>query len=125
MPHRGHPSADGGAGGPLRSPAMAKPVIIAKLTFQDGKREEGLKVFDQMFEHVNTNEPGTLIYALHTDDKDANAAYFYEVYSDKDAMVAHGGSDTMKNVGRGLKDYLAGRLEITMLTPVTAKGIEF
>ena len=90
---------------------MAKPVIIAKLTFQDGKREEGLRVFDQMFDNVRTNEPGTLIYALHTDDKDA--------------MVAHGGSDTMKTVGRGLKDYLAGRLEITMMTPVAAKGIDF
>ena len=104
---------------------MAKPAIIAKLTFQDGKREEGLRVFDQMFDNVRANEPGTLIYALHTDDKDANVAYFYEVYSDKDAMVAHGGSDTMKTVGRGLKDFLAGRLEITMMTPVAAKGIDF
>ena len=42
-----------------------------------------------------------------------------------DAMVAHGGSDTMKTVGRGLKDFLAGRLEITMMTPVAAKGIDF
>ena len=39
--------------------------------------------------------------------------------------MAHGGSDTMKTVGRGLKDYLAGRLELTMMTPVTAKGIDF
>ena len=103
---------------------MAKPAIIAKLTFQDGKREEGLAVFDQMFDNVRNNEPGTLVYALHTDDKDPNVAYFYELYSDKDSLVAHGGSDTMKTVGRGLKDLLAGRLEITMMTPVAAKGID-
>jgi quinol monooxygenase YgiN len=77
-----------------------------------------------MFTHVNANEPGTLIYALHTDDKDPNVAYFYELYSDKDALVSHGGSDTMKTVGRGLKDLLAGRLEVTMMTPVAAKGID-
>ena len=70
---------------------MAKPVIIAKLTFQDGKREEGLRVFDQMFEHVNTNEPGTLIYEISISE-DGSLVHSYERLADSEAALTHFGT---------------------------------
>lgn len=108
----------------LTWPAMAKPAIIAKITCQDGKRDEAIQIFGQMFDHVQSNEPGTLVYALHTDDGDANVLYFYELYSDGDSLKSHGGSDTMKTVGRALRDVTAGRPEIIMMSPVRAKGLD-
>jgi quinol monooxygenase YgiN len=104
---------------------MAKPAVIAKLTCQDGKRAEAIKAFGQMFDHVRSNESGTLVYALHEDAGDPNVLYFYELYEDDDAFKTHGASDTMKTVGRSLRDYMAGRPELIMLRPVQAKGIEF
>ena len=42
-------------------PGMAKPALIAKLTCQDGKRDEAVAAFGQMFDHVKANEPGPVI----------------------------------------------------------------
>ena len=71
------------------------------------------------------DEPGCLRFNVLQDSQDENVYYFYEVYSDKDSLRAPGGSDTLKTVGRGLQDDLAGRLEVTLRTPVTAAGIDF
>jgi quinol monooxygenase YgiN len=103
---------------------MAKPSILAKLTCLEGKREEVISAFGPMFDHVRANEPGTLVYVLHKDDADADVLWFYELYSDDDAVATHGASDTMKAVGKGLRDLMAGRPEIRMLTPVTGKGLD-
>ena len=102
---------------------MPKPVIIAKLTAQEGKRDELVVAFGRMIDHVTANEPGTEVYVLHTDDADPNVAWFYEMYSDKAALGAHSTSDTMKSVGRELAGLMAGRPEIIMLTPAAGKGL--
>lgn len=103
---------------------MAKPALIAKITAADGKRDEVLEAFGPMMAHVRENEPGTLIYGCHTDDEDPNVVWFYELYTDDDAVAAHSGSDAMKNVGRSLKGLLAGPPEVRKLTPQAAKGID-
>jgi quinol monooxygenase YgiN len=51
--------------------------------------------------------------------------WFYELYRDGDALAAHGGSEAMKAMGPPLASLLAGRPELTFLTPVRAKGLEF
>jgi quinol monooxygenase YgiN len=102
---------------------MAKPAIIAKLTAQDGKREELVAAFGRMIDHVTANEPGTEVYVLHTDDADPNVAWFYEMYTDDASLAVHGASDTMKSVGKGLAGLLAGRPELIRLTPAIGKGL--
>jgi quinol monooxygenase YgiN len=102
---------------------MAKPAILAKLTAVDGKRGELVAAFSRMFDHVRANEPGTEVYVLHTDDKDPNVVWFYEMYTDAAALGTHGTSDTMKAVGQTLGPLMAGRAEITRLTPQDGKGI--
>lgn len=103
---------------------MAKPSILAKITCLDGKRDEVIAAFGQMFDHVRANEPGTLVYVLHEDKGDANVLWFYELYENADALTAHGGSDMMKTVGKGLRDLTAARPEIIMLNPVAGKGLD-
>jgi quinol monooxygenase YgiN len=102
---------------------MAKPAILAKLTAQDGKRDELVAAFGQMMDHVRANEAGTEVYVLHTDDADPNVVWFYEMYTDDSALGAHSTSDTMKSVGKSLAGLVAGRPEIIRLTPQAGKGL--
>lgn len=102
---------------------MSKPAVIAKITTQDGKRDEVIAVFRKMIDYVTSSEEGTEVYALHTDDKDPNVLYFYELYRDGESLASHGTSDMMKAVGGELRGLTAARPEIIMLTPVAGKGL--
>ena len=92
------------------------------MTAQDGKRDEAVARLQALVAHVATEE-GTEVYAMHVSDSDPNMILFYELYADGDALAVHSGSDVMKQVGRELRDVMASRPEITLLTPVAAKGI--
>ncbi len=101
---------------------MSKIAVIAKLTTNEGKRDEVVAVMTAMVEAVNA-EVGTEIYALHTQADDDVTIWFYELYTDKDSLKAHGTSEAMAASGPKLKGLLAGRPEIIMLNPVAAKGL--
>jgi quinol monooxygenase YgiN len=101
---------------------MSKIAVIAKLTAQPGKRDELVAVLSAQVDLVAT-EAGTLIYALHTDLKDEQAVWFYELYTDGDALSFHGGTDAMKALGPKIAPLLAGRPEIIRMNPVVAKGL--
>lgn len=101
---------------------MAKMAIVAKLTAREGKRDEILAAFDQLFPAVE-GEAGTEVYALHKDAGDENILWFYELYTDGDAATAHGQSEAMKATGAALRDLLDGRPDLVFLQPVRAKGI--
>lgn len=102
---------------------MSNVAVIAKITCQEGKRDDAVALFTDFIEYVKASEPGTLIYALNTDAKDANVVWFYELYADADALKAHGSSDAMKAMGGKLAACLAGRPEVTVVNPVAAKGL--
>ena len=102
---------------------MPKIAAIAKITTVEGKRDDAVAAFAPMFDNVRSNEPGTLIYALHEDAGDPNLLWFYELYEGEEALTAHSTSETMKTLK--LKGLLAGRPEVIKLNPTTAKGIDF
>ena len=101
---------------------MSKVSAIVKLTAQPGKREELSAAFKTMLDHVES-EAGTLIYILHSDNREEDVLWFYELYTDNDALGAHSGSDTMTSMGPSLAPLLAGRPEIHVLTPIGGKGM--
>lgn len=101
---------------------MSQVAIIAKLSAQPGKRDELIAAFHGGLAHAET-EPGTQQYILHEDAVDADVVWFYEMYVDKDAMAAHGGSDALKELGTSLRPLMAGRPELTFLNVVGGKGI--
>ena len=80
---------------------MSKVSAIVKLTAQPGKRDELSAAFKTMLDHVES-EAGTLIYILHSDNGEEDVLWFYELYTDNDALGAHSGSDTMKSLGPSL-----------------------
>src|SRR5215468_3403200 len=101
---------------------MSKVSVVAKLTAQPGKREELATSFKTMLDHVES-EAGTLTYILHSDNGEADVLWFYELYTDNDALGAHSTSDTMKSMGPLLAPLLAGRPEIHVMTPIGGKGL--
>ena len=101
---------------------MPKSAVIAKLTAQEGKRSDLVDALKTLVTAVES-EPGTEVYALHTDAGNDEVVWFYELYTDQEALTAHGGSDTMKAIGPTLGGLLAGRPELTFLSPVAAKGL--
>lgn len=101
---------------------MSKPVILAKLTAAEGKRDELVAVLSTMVEHTKS-EPGTEIYALHTSKADEVTVWFYERYADEASAELHSGSDVMKSLGPKLAGLLGGRPELIHLDDVVAKGL--
>jgi len=107
-------TSGGGGGG--------KVAVLARIPAQPGKRDELVTALQAAIDNANT-ESGTLLYILHTDPNDPDAVLFYELYTDQDALTAHGTSDAFKAIGASLRDLAGGRPELTMLTPVVGKGM--
>ena len=101
---------------------MSKVSVIAKLTAQPGKRDELVKALQVLLDNSET-EAGTEVYVLHTDNKDENVLWFYERYADQAAVDAHMKSETFRGAGPTLAPLLAGRSELSFLTPVGGKGL--
>ena len=101
---------------------MSKIAVLAKITTVEGKRDEVAALFAAHVQAVEA-EAGTEVYAMHIAAADDVTIWFYEIYTDKAAIDAHGGSEAMKALNPKLKGLLAGRPELTMLTPVAAKGL--
>jgi quinol monooxygenase YgiN len=98
-----------------------KVAVFARIPAQPGKRDELVKAMQAAIDHVQTEE-GTLTYILHTDDKEPDAIFFYEIYADSDALAAHGSSDFMKEFGKSMRDLAGGRPELQILKPLGGKG---
>ena len=99
----------------------SKVAVFARIPAQPGKRDELVKAMQAAIDHVQTEE-GTLTYILHTDDKEPDAVFFYEIYADRDALAAHGSSDFMKEFGKSMRDLAGGRPELQILKPLGGKG---
>ncbi|MDA3040110.1 MAG: putative quinol monooxygenase [Actinomycetota bacterium] len=102
---------------------MSKISLIAKLTAADGKSSE-LEAVLRGVCAAASEEDGLEIYSANAANDQAGVYYFFEVYRDADALAVHGKGDGMSKAMGAFKGLLAGRPEVTMLTPVAAKGID-
>ena len=101
---------------------MSQVALIAKMTAKEGRRDELVQVLRGVVEAVE-QEDGTLIYAMNVSTTAPNEVWFYELYRDNDALMAHGGSEAMKQAGPALGQLLDGKAELYFLEPVTGKGL--
>ena len=102
---------------------MTKISLIAKLPVAEGKADD-MKVALAALIEAASEEPGLEVYSAHQDDKNPNVFYFFELYTDAAAFEVHGKGDAMKAAMGAVGGFLAGRPEITMLSPVVAKGLD-
>jgi quinol monooxygenase YgiN len=101
---------------------VAQVSVIAKVTAKPGKRDELLDQL-RLLAKATESEAGTLLYSANTSTTEPDVVWFYEVYSDQQALVAHGGSAAMKAAGQAFADLLAGRPELHVCEPVTGKNL--
>jgi len=102
---------------------MAKISLIAKLTAAEGKASE----LEDVLRNVVTaadEEAGLEVYSAHADNDEAGVYYFFELYQDDGAMAVHGKGERMKSAMGAFAGLLAGRPEVTTMTPVAAKGLD-
>jgi quinol monooxygenase YgiN len=102
---------------------MSKISLIAKLTAAEGKTAELEDVLRGVCAAA-VEEDGLEVYAANAAKDEPGVYYFYEVYRDDEALAIHGKGERMSVAMGAFKGLLAGRPEVTMLTPVAAKGID-
>lgn len=102
---------------------MSKISLIAKLTAAEGKSEELEKALTGVIAAA-AEEDGLEVYSAHSSDDEPGVYYFFELYRDDEAKAVHGKGDAMKSAMAAFGGCLAGRPEITMMTPVAAKGLD-
>jgi len=101
---------------------MSKVAAIAKLTAKPGERDQLAKALQGALDNAET-EAGTLIYALHTDGKDADVLWMYELYESQAALDAHMNGEVFKGLGPVIGPFLGGRPELHFCQPVGGKGV--
>ncbi len=82
--------------------------IIATLKIQAGKASEFEPIFLELVAKVRANEPGNLLYQLAKSRTEADTYKVMELYSDQDAVAAHGKTDYFRELGRKMGPCMAG-----------------
>lgn len=101
---------------------MSKISLIAKLTAAEGKTEELEDVLRDVVAAAE-EEAGLEVYSAHRSDDEPGIYYFFELYTDQAAKDVHGQGERMRDAMAAFAGLLGGRPEITVMTPVAAKGI--
>lgn len=102
---------------------MSKISLIAKLTAAEGKAEELRRALETLIAAAD-EEDGLEIYSVHAETANPDVFYFFELYRDQSALDVHGKGDRMRPAMQALGSMLAGRPEVTMMSPVVAKGLD-
>ena len=102
---------------------MDKITLLATLTAAEGREDE---LRDALIDLVAAaaEEPGCEIYSVHGSRNEPGVFRFFELYTDRDALKAHGRGPRMAAAMGGLDGLLAEPPVILRLTPVAAKGLD-
>ena len=103
---------------------MSKVAVFAKLTAAEGRGDELRDALAEVAMPNASNEASTEVYAMHQDSSDSDVIWFYELYSDGDALAAHARSDGMKAMIGAIGHLMAGPAEVNVVNPVAAKGLD-
>lgn len=92
--------------------------VVATMKVQEGKGSEFEGVFRDLAAQVKANESGCMAYQLTRSRTEPDTYKVLELYSNQDALTAHGQSDYFKAAGPKLGPCLAGRPQIELLDAV-------
>jgi quinol monooxygenase YgiN len=97
--------------------------LIVRFTCKDQASAEAYdRLVAQTAPGMRDQEPGTLIYAVHTVDGQPLQRIFYELYRDRAAFEAHEASPHTRRYLAERDQYLAAT-EVDWLTWQTGKGV--
>lgn len=72
---------------------------------------------------ASAGEPGTVVYAVHTSEREPGVIRIYEVYADKDAFKAHANSEAMGAFMSASGNLLAKPMEMVRCDVALAEGL--
>ena len=101
---------------------MAKVSLIAKLQ-TDPKKAEEVEAALAATCSAAEEEVGLEIYSAHKDSGEEGIYWFFEMYTDGDALGVHGQGDGMKAAMSALGALLLAPPTINIASPVAAKGL--
>jgi quinol monooxygenase YgiN len=102
---------------------MSQTSLFVKMKAQPGKRDEVIAALEGMLPQVESEE-GTLVYSFHLDTTDEDTVWIFELYTDGDALAAHGSSDAMAAAFGTLGPLFAEPPMMVVTTPTAkAKGL--
>jgi quinol monooxygenase YgiN len=91
-------------------------VVVATIVPKPGKLEEVAAAFEAAIPAVHA-EDGCELYALHkSDDK----LVMIEKWASSEALTVHSGGETLKALGRQLRELTAERMDVVLLEPLPA-----
>lgn len=94
---------------------------VVKMILRPGRRSEAVSVFESYLPVVE-DEPGTVVYVLAEDSADGDVLWVYEQYVDEQAAETHLGTAAYAQAMGALKELMAARPEVNLVTPVRGKG---
>jgi quinol monooxygenase YgiN len=93
---------------------MGEIAVYAKLVAKPNRREELLHALEPLMRSAIETEPGTEVYAVHLDPENADAIWFYEIFTDDAAQAAHrANEEKAHDVGALVQDLLAAPVDVT------------
>lgn len=102
---------------------MTKIAMVANVTARPEDVEAVEAALIALVEATRA-EDGTETYVLNRDSENEHSFWFYEVYTDSDALGVHGAGEGMTTMLETTTGKFAEPPMIKVLTPMAAKGIE-
>jgi quinol monooxygenase YgiN len=97
--------------------------LVVRFDLKDGTGEAFDVLTREAVALIRDAEPGTLIYACHGVDGDADARVFYELYRNKDAFEEHELQEHVRRFHEKKERYLAGEPRVEFLNLHVGKGV--
>ncbi|MFE2999082.1 putative quinol monooxygenase [Nocardia sp. NPDC059246] len=81
--------------------------IIADLTIIAGRGPEFEALVADLVEQIANNEPGNLMYRLLRSHTESDQYTLFELYTNREALEAHLGSEHFQSAGRKFAEFFA------------------
>lgn len=95
--------------------------LTAIIRAKAGQEERVLGLLNDVFAHVESNEPGTISYFIGRDPKDPAVFTTYERFFDQAAMDAHNASPPVAAFFAVAEEVLDGPVTIAVTDEIAAK----
>jgi quinol monooxygenase YgiN len=102
---------------------MSKVALFIKTKTQPGKRDEVTRLWEKHLKPGAEKNPSQEVHVFCFDGADENTLCLFEVYSSQEALQQAGQSPAFGAYMQELMPLLASPPEMSMTTPLWAKGI--
>jgi quinol monooxygenase YgiN len=96
--------------------------LVVRFDLKDGTGEAFDALTSEAVALIKQAEPGTLVYACHVVEGNAEARVFYELYRDREAFEEHERQEHVRRFHEKKAPYLSGEARVEFLSLQLGKG---